>query len=111
PVWRGLLLSEFATRSDVAGSEARLLGKIWKANDRACVKYVAQPYPGKVTDFRPIKQYRLYRKPDAKWDQLAQAGQKTVILPVYPAGMLVQPFVESLAQALRHSIDEALCAS
>ncbi len=43
-----------------------------------------------------------------KWDQLAGGGQETVVLPVYPAGMLVEPFVKHLAHALRRSIDSAI---
>ena len=67
-----------------------------------------KPYSGVVTDFRPIKQYRLFNKPGAKWDQLAQGGQQIIALPVYPAGMILEPFVKHLAVALRKSMDEAM---
>jgi hypothetical protein len=43
-----------------------------------------------------------------KWDQLAEGGQEIVVLPVYPGGMLVEPFVRDLADALRRSIDNAI---
>jgi len=61
-----------------------------------------------VTDFRPLKQYRMFNKPNAKWDRLARA-EEVVVLPVYPAGMLVEPFVKHLAIALKKSIDGAIC--
>jgi thioesterase domain-containing protein len=61
-----------------------------------------------VTDFRPQKQYRIFNKPDFKWDGLAKEGQEVIVLPVNPASMLVEPFVEHLAAALRRSIDAAM---
>lgn len=107
PVWQGMLLTAIGGRSNSAINESRLLGQIWRANDRAAVSYRPRPYVGTITDFRPMKQYRLYDKPDSKWDRLAQGGQEVVVLPVYPAGMLVEPFVSRLAIALRKAIDDA----
>jgi phthiocerol/phenolphthiocerol synthesis type-I polyketide synthase E len=108
PVWRGMLLTGAGGRSNSATDESRLLGQIWRANDRAAVSYCPEPYPARITDFRPMKQYRMYDKPEAKWDRLAQGGQEIVVLPVYPAGMLVEPFVKRLAIALRKAIEEAM---
>jgi phthiocerol/phenolphthiocerol synthesis type-I polyketide synthase E len=108
PVWRGMLLARFDNGSPSGISDARVLSEIWRANDRACWNYVPKPYPGPITDFRSITQYRLFNKPGAKWDLLAQAGQDIVVLPVYPGGMLVEPFVKHLAVALRDSMDEAI---
>jgi phthiocerol/phenolphthiocerol synthesis type-I polyketide synthase E len=108
PVWRGAVLSWFGKKPSDANSNDLLLANIWKINDHACWDYVPKPYPGKVTDFRPMKQYWIFDKPDLKWDGLAQAGQETVILPVYPASMLVEPFVSTLATALRKQIDAAI---
>jgi phthiocerol/phenolphthiocerol synthesis type-I polyketide synthase E len=107
PVWRGMLLDRVGKRSGRGETDSRLLGQIWRANDRACWNYVPQPYDGVLTDFRPLRQYRLYSRPDLKWDQLALRGQEIVVLPVYPAGMLMEPFVEHLAEALRKAIDDA----
>jgi len=108
PVWRGTLLAKFDKDPQAAKSGARLLGQIWQANDRACTSYVPKPYNGVVTDFRPMKQYRRFSRPDAKWDGLALGGQKIVTLPLYPAGMLLEPFVKQLAIALRRSIDDEI---
>jgi phthiocerol/phenolphthiocerol synthesis type-I polyketide synthase E len=108
PVWRGNLLSRIRGKSRTAGSDSQILSEIWRANDRACWNYRPKPYPGEVTDFRPIRQYRLFNKTYAKWEGLAQAGQKILVLPVYPAGMIVEPFVSHLAVALRRSMDEAI---
>ena len=108
PVWWGIILSKFGATSHGTGSDFRALGEIWKSNDLACQKYVPQKFDGIVTDFRPSKQYRVFDQPDAKWDQLALRGQVVVDLSVYPAGMLVDPFVNHLAHELRKAIDSAI---
>lgn len=110
PVWRGMLQARLAGKSNAETSDSRLLGEIWKANDQACTNYVPKPYPGVITDFRPRRQYRMFNRKGVKWDQLAQKGQDVVSLPVYPAGMLVEPFVEHLAAALRAKLDNATAA-
>jgi phthiocerol/phenolphthiocerol synthesis type-I polyketide synthase E len=107
PVWRGILLSRFSKGSSDPVSDS-VLGKIWQANDRASWNYIPKPFPGMVTDIRPAKQYRVFSKPDLKWDRLAQGGQEVIILPVNPATMLVEPFIEHLAVALRRSIDAGM---
>jgi len=111
PVWQGMWLAKLNHHADETTSTSLVLGRIWQTNDRACWSYIPKPYPGKITDFRPVKQYRIFSKPGLKWDQLAQEGQEVVVLPVYPAGMLVEPFVERLAVALRKSIDAAISQS
>ena len=108
PVWRGMLLGSSGKKSSTNASDSRRLGEIWKSNDRACTVYVPKPYPGVITDFRPKVQYRAFDKPNAKWEEIALGGQEVVTLPVYPAGMLVEPFVQQLAAALRSCIDKSM---
>jgi phthiocerol/phenolphthiocerol synthesis type-I polyketide synthase E len=108
PVWRGMLFGKFDKKQGTDSSKSLALAKIWQANDRACQNYVPRPYPGLVTDFRPLKQYRAFNRPDAKWDRLAQGGLEIVVLPLYPAGMLVEPFVQHLAAALEKAIDDGI---
>jgi phthiocerol/phenolphthiocerol synthesis type-I polyketide synthase E len=111
PVWRGMLLAKLNRHPSSAGSAALVLGRIWQINDKACWTYVPKPYPGIVTDFRPSKQYRIFNKPELKWDQLARGGQEVVVLPVYPASMLLEPFVEHLAVALTRSMDRGIASA
>src|ERR1700722_9690940 len=108
PVWKGILQARFQTSPNGASSETVILGRIWKANDRACFAYTPKPYCGKLTNFRPMKQYSLFDQPGAKWDSLSQGGHDVIVLPVFPAGMLNEPFVRHLATALRKSIDAAV---
>jgi len=105
PVWRDMLLAGVGGRLSAGNSNSLTLGQIWSLNDQACIKYVPMPFAGAITDFRPLKQYRMYNYPNAKWDQLALGGQEAVVLPVYPAGMLLNPYVEHLAAALKNCID------
>ena len=111
PVWGSMLLSRFPINSRETVSESRVLGEIWQANERAYLNYIPQPYPGKVTDFRPLKQYRGLHNPDLKWDRLAEGGQEVVVLPVNAPSMLFEPFVKHLAAALRKSMDDVLFGS
>ncbi len=108
PVWRGMLQARFGKTPGGTASTALALGRVWKTNDQACWQYVPRAYPGAVTDFRPSTQYGIFNKSDLKWDVLAQGGQEVVVLPVNPASMLVEPFVEHLAGALRQAIDTAM---
>jgi phthiocerol/phenolphthiocerol synthesis type-I polyketide synthase E len=107
PVWRGMLLARLNKKAARETSESLALARVWQTNDRACLEYIPRPYAGTVTDFRPSKQYRALDKPGAKWDRLAKEGQEIVVLPTYPAGMLVEPFVKHLAAALEKSVDDA----
>jgi phthiocerol/phenolphthiocerol synthesis type-I polyketide synthase E len=108
PVWRGTLLAKLSKSRRADSSESVLLAKVWHTNDCASAAYVPKPYAGTVTDFRPLKQYRIFNRPDAKWDRLAQGGQQVIVVPSYPAGMLVEPFVQHLAAALEQAISAAV---
>lgn len=83
------------------------LAKVWKSNDRAAINYVPKPYPGELTDFRPARQYRAFNNPELKWDRLAKAGQRVVVVPGYPAVILLEPYVKELAARLAECIDGA----
>jgi hypothetical protein len=39
---------------------------------------------------------------------LAKGGQRVIVVPSYPAGMLVEPFVQHLAAALETAISGAV---
>ena len=108
PVWRGLIASRFKKNQVKEVSGPDLLARIWSANDEAAMRYVPRPYPGVITTFRPIKQYSRYLERSLDWDRLALEGCDVVTLPVYPAGMLLEPFVKDLAIALKAAIDKAI---
>jgi phthiocerol/phenolphthiocerol synthesis type-I polyketide synthase E len=108
PVWRGTLVGKIARKRSERSthrSESSVLASIWAINDRAALNYVPRPYPGVITEFRPAKQYARYGASNSSWNELAVGGHEVVTLPVYPAGMLVDPFVKHLAETLRLAID------
>jgi phthiocerol/phenolphthiocerol synthesis type-I polyketide synthase E len=107
PVWKGILQAKLNKSANGTATESVVLGRIWKANDHACFEYQPKPYGGKLTNFRPMKQYSIFDHPAAKWDKLAEGGHDIIVLPVDPAGMLNEPFVRHLASALGKSIDAA----
>lgn len=104
-VWKGTMLRWITEHA--ADSESSLLARIWHTNDRACLKYVARPYPGTITDFRPLRQYSKYGGPETSWSGLA-ARHEILRMPVYPGGMLLEPFVQDLASAVRLCMDRAV---
>jgi len=107
-VWRGILENKFSANTGETKSESRVLGEMWQINDRACVVYQAKPYDGVVTDFRPMRQYAKYRPAENDWNRLALGGLEIITLPVYPAGMLLEPFVKHLAEALKATISRTI---
>ena len=107
-VWRSILRAKFTEPSPAAESDAWILGQIWRANIRAYMDYVPQPYSGAVTDFRPVRQYRGWEGPELKWKGLAQGGEEIIVLPVNAPGMMAEPYVKHLAAALTKSIEAAI---
>ena len=101
-------LSDARTQSEPSVSESAARRQVVEANSRACAQYVPRSYAGAVTDFRPIKQYRLYAGAEMNWDLFAQRSQEIVTLPIYPPDMLKDPFVKHLATALSKSLDMAI---
>ena len=84
------------------------LAKLWKTNDLAAINYVPKPFSASITQFAPIKVYALHRGPDLGWKRWAIGGLYIHRLPVYPAGMIVEPFVKILAEKIKACIDKAM---
>jgi thioesterase domain-containing protein/acyl carrier protein len=84
-----------------------LPAKVWEVNDQAALDYVPRLYAGKITHFRPAKEYRCHMGPALGWDPWA-AEVETHRVAAYPAGMLVEPFVAGLAEHVQDCIERAL---
>ncbi|MEY4566178.1 MAG: hypothetical protein RLY14_1148, partial [Planctomycetota bacterium] len=69
-------------------------------NDNAAEVYNPKPYPGRVTIFKPRINYKCYPDPKMGWGDLALDGLDIVEFPFNPHAMLVEPYVEQLADAL-----------
>jgi acyl transferase domain-containing protein/glutamate-1-semialdehyde aminotransferase/non-ribosomal peptide synthetase component F/thioesterase domain-containing protein len=69
-------------------------------NDNAAEVYNPKPYPGRLTIFKPRINYKFYPDPKMGWGDLALEGLDIVEFPFNPHAMLVEPYVEQLADAL-----------
>ncbi len=77
-----------------------------KVNDQAMLEYLPKVYTGCVTIFRPKKYFARLNDPQFGWEGLAEEGVNVYELPVNPRGMLVEPFVQVLADKLKVCICE-----
>jgi hypothetical protein len=101
-----MVASNLGNNSRRSIGKVQHLYKLWKNNDQAAKNYVPKTYPGRIIHFRPIREYAKFDTPKARWEKIATEGVKTYRLPVYPAGMLVEPFVKVLAEKLKESLAE-----
>ena len=106
-VWRGRFFARLNPRKqlseDAVGLNTRALAEVWKMNDLASESYKPSKYPGRIINYLPMKEYKSHTHPRMDWQDLAREVDKQ-ILSVYPAGMLIQPFVKELAQSVRAEI-------
>ncbi|TWU34946.1 non-ribosomal peptide synthetase [Novipirellula artificiosorum] len=77
-----------------------------KINDQANDRYVHQPYSGRVTIFKPRKAYSGYDDPTLGWGNGLVQDLDVVELDVYPAGMLMEPYVEELAIEIQRRLSQ-----
>jgi hypothetical protein len=80
---------------------------IKKMNDRAALRYVPQPYAGRVAIIRPKAYFTGRRSPDLGWSGVVRDGLEIHELAVYPKGMLNEPFCRSLAETLKLCLQNA----
>lgn len=80
-------------------SYGNVLAEIWKQNDQAAFRYKSNQYNGEVYQFLPRKRYKIHSNEYADWNVIVPKI-KTIELPVYAAGMLVEPFVKTLAKEI-----------
>jgi len=74
---------------------------IKRVNDRAAIHYLPTAYSGRVVLFRPKEYFVGLNDPEFGWGDVLRAGLEVHQLPFYAKGMLVEPFVEVLAEELK----------
>lgn len=107
-VWLGMIKMKISSKVAFGNKQASYLYNLWKFNDQAAGYYKPKYYPGRITQFKTIKEYSRLIGPRLGWDGLAGSGVETHILRVYPAGMLIEPFVKMTAEKLKICIQKAL---
>lgn len=75
--------------------------------DNATEEYIPKPFSGRLTVFKPRKAYLGYEDEHLGWFDLVDDLQ-IIQLPVYPAGMLLEPFVAELAQHLLGELEDGV---
>ncbi len=105
-LWYGTASSRFSDQSQLNTERHVLLSRLWQENDRAAFDYSPNFYKGQISLFLPCKRYSLHNSPEMLWNNMVE-DIKTYELPVYPAGMLVEPFVPILAEKLQAGIRNA----
>lgn len=65
-----------------------------------------KPYSGKMTVFRPCAAYLGYEDSQLGWGKVCDKVE-ICTLPVYPAGMLVEPYAEDLARVFHQYLEKA----
>jgi aspartate racemase len=71
-----------------------------RVNDQAASRYVPRPYSGRVVVIQPKANFLGLDDPSLGWGEVVNDGLEVRKIPVYPKGMLIEPFVRMLAQEL-----------
>jgi hypothetical protein len=74
-------------------------------NDQAANRYAPASYRGRVAVIRPKRYFTGLDSPSFGWDQLIGEGLEVHELPVYPKGMLVEPFCRPLAELVTRCLN------
>ncbi|MRR07219.1 MAG: hypothetical protein EG828_09790 [Deltaproteobacteria bacterium] len=81
---------------------------ITQANENAATNYVPREYSGRVVVFRPKVNFLGQNDPTFGWGEVVRDGLSVCTLPMYPKAMLVEPFVENLAEEFNRFLGQAL---
>jgi len=74
--------------------------RVKRANDAAALSYVPSGYVGRVALIRPSRYFLSFSNPQYGWERVVHGGPEVHELPVYPKGMLIEPFCRHLAKTL-----------
>jgi len=79
---------------------------IAKANDKAAYEYVPKIYSGRVVVFRPKVHFLGQNDSEFGWGGIVRDGLTVLHLPIYPKAMLVEPFVQTLAEEFKSCLEQ-----
>ena len=106
--WKDINVSRLKSLFHGGKSESYRHIQIFKLNDEANKKYLPRQYDGKITLFRPKRQFIGYMDRHYGWEGIPTGGVEMHILPFYPRGMLAEPFVGQLSQELSECIARSI---
>ena len=90
-----------------AGDNTMSLAEIWERHDEVAELYLPPEYCGKIYMIRAKTDYARYRDTELP----ATLGTELHRLPVYPAGMMAEPFVNDLAVQLEKFLNNGIEAA
>jgi amino acid adenylation domain-containing protein len=98
--------SDYPLESNEAAHARRLL-QLFRSNTIAALKYVPQPYPGRINLFRARDGSRQHDEVDSTlgWGDLAGSGVELIWVPGNHQTLVSSPNVEVLAQRLSECVD------
>jgi non-ribosomal peptide synthetase component F/thioesterase domain-containing protein len=98
------LFAKWTGKTSGGGTDPGIGSYIQDMNHLALRDYQPGVYEGRITIFRPERNYSSLSDPTLGWGAVALGGIDTVELPVNPHAMLVEPYVKELAATLQRSI-------
>lgn len=104
-IWIAELKNYLSLDKTNSNSYDATLAGIWQQNDKAAFQYKSDQYSGEVFQFLPKKRYQIHSNEYADWNVIVPKI-KTIELPLYAAGMLVEPFVKTLAKEINKILEE-----
>ena len=84
--------------------------EVKKVNDRAMMQYVPKPYSGRVVLIRPKGHFWGEADPALGWGEVIRGQLDVCVNPAYPKGVMVDPYVQILAQDLKEPLHKAQIA-
>jgi thioesterase domain-containing protein/acyl carrier protein len=72
-----------------------------RINDEAAFRYVPRPYSGRVALIRSRGYFSGLTSPSYGWSDLVRGNLEIHELPVYPRGMLIEPYCGLLADTIK----------
>ena len=110
-VWKGLIASKLRLNKKQAKRTMTAtnvnMADLWRKHDDLAEAYVPKPYLGRLVHFRPQRDYKCHLGTELE----ATEGVEYHRLRAYPAGVMVNPFVEEVARLLEKKIDECCSVS
>lgn len=90
-----------------ANSEMLPLASVHQLHDRIMTDYTPQLYPGKISIFQTRELNASDQNTHIGWEKVALGGVEVYEIPAYFRGILIEPFVQNLAQKLEVSLKKA----
>lgn len=80
--------------------------QVTKVNDHAEQSYTPKPYAGRIDVVRPKSHFAWQTSPSQGWSDYVRGDLQVHVVPIYPKGILVEPFCRQLADAINACLEQ-----